>query len=227
MTSSWMQRWLSIAPQISCTSSSTKPIFKTSASISFLLFMHVFNRSAIFYYGLNKTAVPWKSGTVQIPKDAAGQTYVILSSSQNATDATTLAGPGKFILKFVVGSFNWLTIMLLICFWFRYSCGWSLKLVSFDDSFHSPFLLIYRSPLSILQHPFVWITLFFFFCESYNRLTTLIGYQAPINFTLHQWVLWSETSLRNKYSRRTNFPMNLLGFFSYMSKGFDTENTTS
>lgn len=48
---------------------------------------------AVFYYGLNKTAMPWKNGSVMIPSDAAGQTYVILSSAQNATDATTVAGP--------------------------------------------------------------------------------------------------------------------------------------
>lgn len=48
---------------------------------------------AVFYYGLNKTAVSWKDGKASIPKDAAGQTYVILSSSQNVTDATTIAGP--------------------------------------------------------------------------------------------------------------------------------------
>lgn len=48
---------------------------------------------AVFYYGLSKTSVAWKNGAVSIPKDAAGQTYVILSSSQNATDATTIAGP--------------------------------------------------------------------------------------------------------------------------------------
>ncbi|KAG0148641.1 hypothetical protein CROQUDRAFT_693176 [Cronartium quercuum f. sp. fusiforme G11] len=49
---------------------------------------------AVFYYGLNKTSVAWKNGTVNIPSDASGQTYVILSSSQNATDSTTVAGPG-------------------------------------------------------------------------------------------------------------------------------------
>ncbi|KAH9823073.1 ferritin-like domain-containing protein [Melampsora americana] len=48
---------------------------------------------AVFYYGLKKTAMPWKNGTVAIPSDAAGQTYVILSSAQNATDASTVAGP--------------------------------------------------------------------------------------------------------------------------------------
>jgi len=48
---------------------------------------------AVFYYGLTKTPVAWKNGDTVIPKDAAGQTYVILSSSQNATDATTIAGP--------------------------------------------------------------------------------------------------------------------------------------
>lgn len=48
---------------------------------------------AVFYYGLSKTPVAWKNGATNIPKDAAGQTYVILSSSQNATDATTIAGP--------------------------------------------------------------------------------------------------------------------------------------
>ncbi|EGG12344.1 uncharacterized protein MELLADRAFT_70656 [Melampsora larici-populina 98AG31] len=48
---------------------------------------------AVFYYGLNKTAVSWKDGKASIPQDAAGQTYVILSSSQNVTDATTIAGP--------------------------------------------------------------------------------------------------------------------------------------
>lgn len=48
---------------------------------------------AIFYYGLNKTSVAWKDGTAVIPQDASGQTYVVLSSSFNATDATTVAGP--------------------------------------------------------------------------------------------------------------------------------------
>lgn len=48
---------------------------------------------AVFYYGMTKTPVVWKNGTTTVPRDAAGQTYVILSTAKEVTDATTIAGP--------------------------------------------------------------------------------------------------------------------------------------
>ncbi|EGG12341.1 uncharacterized protein MELLADRAFT_124084 [Melampsora larici-populina 98AG31] len=51
------------------------------------------NVFAVFYYGLTKTAVAIQNGMVRVPLDAVGQTYVILSTSQKATDETTIAGP--------------------------------------------------------------------------------------------------------------------------------------
>ncbi|EGG12342.1 uncharacterized protein MELLADRAFT_59116 [Melampsora larici-populina 98AG31] len=48
---------------------------------------------AVFYYGLTKTPVVWKNGSTTVPRDAAGQTYVILSTAKEVTDATTIAGP--------------------------------------------------------------------------------------------------------------------------------------
>ncbi|KAH9823074.1 ferritin-like domain-containing protein [Melampsora americana] len=48
---------------------------------------------AVFYYGFKKTPVVWANGTVNVPRDAAGQVYVILSTSKVVSDASTIAGP--------------------------------------------------------------------------------------------------------------------------------------
>lgn len=54
---------------------------------------------AVFYYGLSKASVPVLDSSVSVPKDATGQVYLILSSSVNATDSSTLAGPAILEIK--------------------------------------------------------------------------------------------------------------------------------
>lgn len=52
--------------------------------------------SCAFLSGLNTTFTPFANGTCQVPTDksvGSGQVYVLLTSAQNVTDASTIAGP--------------------------------------------------------------------------------------------------------------------------------------